>query len=160
MIAPERKADSLHGTCVAQGGQGVLITGPSGSGKSDLALRLVLGSAHPSFALVADDHVLVDQGPGVPKALAPSRHAGLIEVRGIGLVRVPHVASAPIVLAVCLRPWKEIERYPQSRRSEMSIAGFAVPQIEIDAMSPSAAVRVRLALALLGDPSRLHGLDE
>jgi HPr kinase/phosphorylase len=151
------RADTLHATCVARGARGIVITGPSGSGKSDLALQLILGPHSPGFVLVADDLVRIEAEDGIPKALAPARHAGLIEVRGTGLVTVPHVGSASIVLAVALRPWKDIERYPQSRRKEMIIAGLSVPLIEIDASSPSAAIRVGLALALIDEPGRLYG---
>jgi len=154
---PRRGFEGLQATCVAQAGRGVVLTGPSGSGKSDLALRLIL-ARHPSpFVLVADDHVRVERDANAPKALAPGHHAGLIEVRGMGLVRVPHAGSAAIVLAVALRPWKDIERYPEPQRKQMVIAGFPVPLLEIDASSSSAAARVSLALELLDDPSRLYG---
>jgi serine kinase of HPr protein (carbohydrate metabolism regulator) len=117
----------------------------------------VLGPETPGFRLVADDVVQVEIDRDLPKALAPARHAGLIEVRGMGIVRVPHVASASIVLAVALLPWKQIERYPPPRRKEMIIAGLSVPLIDIDATSPSAALRVGLALALQDEPGRLYG---
>jgi serine kinase of HPr protein (carbohydrate metabolism regulator) len=134
---------------------GILLTGSSGSGKSDLALRLILDGFGQPFRLVADDLVRIEAREKQPIALAPARLAGLIEVRGMGLVRVPHVEMAPLVLAVALRPWSEIERYPGSARQRMTIAGLSVPLIDIDATSPSAVARVRLALDVQANPDRL-----
>lgn len=148
-------AESVHATCVACDGRGVLLTGRSGSGKSDLALRLIMDGFGGSFRLVADDLVRIEARENQPIALAPPRLAGLIEVRGMGLVHVPYVEMAPLVLAVALRPWSEIERYPGSARKRMTIAGLSVPLIDIDATTPSAVARVRLALDVQSNPDRL-----
>src|SRR3954471_2128569 len=93
----------IYGTCVALSGIGVLLRGPSGSGKSDLALRLIDAGA----LLVADDYVLVEPGAGpgdAPGARAPPDLKGFIEVRGIGILPVPVALSAPLALAVDLPP--------------------------------------------------------
>jgi serine kinase of HPr protein (carbohydrate metabolism regulator) len=153
--ADDPVAEAVHATCVACAGQGVILTGPSGSGKSDLALRLISDVSGDPFRLVADDLVRIEPRENRPIALAPPRLAGLIEVRGMGFVHVPSVDSAPVVLAVALRPWSEIERYPGSARKRMTIAGLSVPLIEIDATSPSAVARVRLALDVQKHPERL-----
>ena len=88
-----------HASAVALGPShdfGVLIEGPSGSGKSALSLQLIaLGGR-----LVADDRTRLAPLDGVPHVLAPERLAGVIEARGIGLIRVPHVISAPLKLIV------------------------------------------------------------
>jgi HPr kinase/phosphorylase len=80
----------VHGSCVSRDGDGVLLIGPSGSGKSDLALRL-LGRG---FSLVADDRVDIEDGVAAP----PPALAGLLEVRGLGIVRLPYAASARLAL--------------------------------------------------------------
>ena len=80
----------------------MLLLGPPGAGKSDLLLRLI----DRGFALVADDRV--DLADGV--ASAPASLAGLLEVRGLGLFRLPHVASAPVALAVELRVGERLPR--------------------------------------------------
>ena len=77
----------VHGSCVSRDGDGVLLIGPAGSGKSDLALRL-LGRG---FDLVADDRVDIEDGIAAP----PEALAGLLEVHGLGIVRLPYVASRP-----------------------------------------------------------------
>jgi HPr kinase/phosphorylase len=89
---------NVHGAAVALGGRGILILGASGSGKSRLALELIGRGA----ALVADDRVELSRHGGALMARAPAALAGLIEARGVGLLRVPAVPEAPVVLAVDL----------------------------------------------------------
>lgn len=140
----------LHATCVAIGGRGVLLRGPSGSGKSDLALRLIdaSGRAHGeetlAARLVSDDQVRVRREGDRLYASAPPALAGLIEVRGLGIVRLDAAPETELALAVRLLPAAEIERLPEPRRVE--ILGVALPQVEIDAAAASAPARVRVAL--------------
>ena len=77
--------ETVHGTCVEIRGRAVLLRGPPGSGKSDLALRLIECGAR----LVADDRVVLHGEEGVLYAFTPPAIAGTIEVRGVGLLRVP-----------------------------------------------------------------------
>jgi HPr kinase/phosphorylase len=88
----------LHASAVAFAGRGVVILGASGSGKSALALALLGRGA----ALVADDRVLVERRGDSLVARAPATIAGLIEARGVGILRVPAVPEAVLVLAVDL----------------------------------------------------------
>ncbi len=123
----------IHASCAARGGAGVLLLGPSGSGKSDLLLRLL----DHGFTLVADDRVELADG----LASAPPELAGLIEVRGLGLVRLPCTASARLALAVDLAAAPE--RLPRPARH----AETGLPLVALDPKSPSAPARVALALA-------------
>ena len=129
----------VHGSCVARDGVGVLLTGSSGSGKSDLALRLI----RQGFMLVADDQVLIEAG----EAAAPETLAGLLEVRGLGLVRVRHLARARLALLVELTG--EVERLPAPRTM------LGLPALRLDPRAPSAPDRVGLALDCLAEPGRL-----
>ena len=91
------RTDTLHASAVALDGQGVLILGPSGSGKSSLALQLIgLGAQ-----LVGDDRIALDRVGRDVIASAPTAIAGLIEARGVGLLRAPS-APAPLRLVVDL----------------------------------------------------------
>ena len=88
----------VHGAAVAVAGRGVLILGASGSGKSALALAMIGRGA----ALVADDRVVLERRGGALVARAPATIAGLIEARGVGILRLPALAEAPLVAAVDL----------------------------------------------------------
>jgi HPr kinase/phosphorylase len=122
----------IHGSCASRAGDGVLLIGPSGAGKSDLLLRLLARG----FDLVADDRVDVVDGIARP---APAL-AGLLEVRGIGIVRLPHVASAKLALAVMLAACAA--RMPAPTRHD----ALDLPQVTIDPQAASAPERVNLAL--------------
>lgn len=132
----------VQGTSVALDGIGLLLRGPSGSGKSDLALRLIDGGA----VLVADDLTrLVRRGGHLFASLpdeAPAETRGRLELRGLGLVPVPSVASAPLGLVVDLKPQAEIERLPESQRWQC--LGVILPVVAIDPMTASAAAKLRL----------------
>jgi HPr kinase/phosphorylase len=133
----------IHGSCVSKGGQGVLLLGPPGSGKSDLALRLLARG----FDLVADDQVEIADGVG----RAPAPLAGLLEVRGLGIVRLPRVASARLALVVELG---EAERLPSPDRH----ADLGLPRVRVDAGAASAPERVALALdCALGRVAQVAG---
>ena len=100
----------IYGTCVALSGLGVLLRGPSGSGKSDLALRLIDGGAR----LVADDQVeLALDAAGRVMARAPRALDGLLEVRGIGILKMKTVRTAPVTLVVDLDSDDRVERLPE-----------------------------------------------
>lgn len=132
---------SVHATCVDVGGHAVLLRGPPGSGKSDLALRLIDGGA----VLVADDWTeLTADGGGALLASPPETIAGMIEVRGIGLVRLPHLTNVPLALVVDLVPAEAVDRLPES--SSIELAGIAVPLVSLAAFEASAAAKVRLAV--------------
>ena len=133
----------LHATAVAIDGQAVLLRGPSGSGKSDLALRLIDAGAR----LVADDQSELRRRGDVLLVRAPATIAGLFEVRGLGILRVDALAEAPVGLIADLVAADRIERLPPRRAD--AILGVAVPMIEIAPFEASAAAKLRLALRAL-----------
>lgn len=121
----------------------MLLLGPPGSGKSDLVLRLL----DHGFALVADDQVDVEDGVARP----PAALAGLLEVRGLGLMRVSHTAEARVRLAVTLGRG---ERLPAPE----TYSPLGVPLVHIDPTACSAPRRVALALdCALGRTTQLAG---
>ena len=136
-------AETLHASTVAIDGRAVLITGPSGSGKSDLALRLL----DHGFALVSDDQTIVRRDGARLIASAPPSIAGKLEVRGIGIVDVEHDDDVPVALLVELT--SDIQRLPDDAR-ERPLLGLSLPIVSIDAMTASAASKVALALDRLG----------
>lgn len=126
---------SIHASCVVVGETGVLIRGPSGSGKSSLAFALILAGrtgAIPPTRLVADDRVLVLLRDGRLHARAPSSIAGLIEVRGAGIRRVPHAAEAVIGLVVDVAA-PDGARLPQPEALRAEIEGVVVPRLPVAA---------------------------
>jgi serine kinase of HPr protein (carbohydrate metabolism regulator) len=131
-------SDRLHATSVAIDGVAVLIEGASGSGKSDLALRLIDRGA----TLVSDDQTLVVRAGKLLLARAPATIAGRIEVRGIGIVAMPHVDDVPVGLLV--RVDGAVERMPERRARK--IAGIDVRQFAVDPFHASAPIKVELAL--------------
>lgn len=136
----------VHASCVAVDGVGVLLLGPPGSGKSDLALRLVDGGA----TLVADDQVDIRADAGRLRAAAPAALAGRIEVRGLGILALDWQRSAPLLLAVELLTGRPPERLPAP--VERRFEGIALPLIRLAPFEASAAAKVRLAVrAAAGD---------
>ena len=141
----------VHGTCLVIGGCGVLILGPSGSGKSDLALRLIdhpgrgTGAEAMTARLVADDQVVLTRRGDRLFAAPPAPLAGLIEVRGIGIVPADHASEAEVGLAVRLADADAIERLPEDNNS-LLLLGVALPEIAIDAAAASAPARIRAGI--------------
>lgn len=136
--------ERIHASAVAINGRAVLIMGPSGAGKSDLALRLIDRGA----SLVSDDYILVRQSAGLVVAEPPATIVGLIEVRGLGIVTMPHVSEVPVALVVSLE--NAVERMPEQGLTR-KIAGIEIPEVAIDAREPSAPIKVELALRRLLD---------
>jgi serine kinase of HPr protein (carbohydrate metabolism regulator) len=135
--------ETVHASTVATGGRAVLLSGPSGSGKSDLALRLI----DRGFTLVSDDQTIVRREGDRLIAKAPPTIAGKLEVRGLGIVEMETVTDVPIALFVELT--SDIERLPDENR-ERSILGVELPLISIDAKTASAPSKVALALDRMG----------
>ena len=117
----------------------MLITGPSGSGKSDLALRLI----DRGFTLDTDDQTIVRKDVDRLRAFAPPNIAGKLEIRGIGIVDMESVSDIPVALLIELT--SDIQRLPDDAR-ERPILGIQLPIITIDAMTASAPAKVALAL--------------
>jgi HPr kinase/phosphorylase len=134
----------MHGSCVSRDGDAVLVVGPPGSGKSDLVLRLL----SRGFELVADDQVDIVDGI----ASCPAELAGLLEARGLGIVRLPYRTRVRLALVVELggRP----ERMPSPRQHPE----LRLPVVRIDAAAASAPEKVALALdCALGRVSQVAG---
>ena len=136
-------SETVHASTVASEGRAVLISGPSGSGKSDLALRLL----DRGFTLVSDDQTIVRREGDKLVASAPPNIAGKLEIRGIGIVDMEAVKDVPVALYVELT--SEIMRLPDDRR-ERPVLGVNLPLVSIDALTASAASKVALALDRLG----------
>lgn len=135
----ELSSETIHASCVAIDGVAVLIEGRSGAGKSDLALRLIDRGA----VLVSDDYTrLVRQGKTLI-ARAPDNLAGKIEVRGIGIVEMPHVDDVPVGLIVAIV--EAPPRMPGAGRLRR-LAGVELREIALPSLEPSAPIKVELAL--------------
>lgn len=141
-LGTELSSETVHASCVAIDGRAILIEGRSGEGKSDLALRLIDRGA----ALVSDDYTLCLRDGAKLVGKPPETIAGKIEVRGVGLVEMPHLTVAPISLVVTILDSPPRLPEPQTRR----IAGVDVPQIALTALEPSAPIKVEIALGQIG----------
>ncbi len=135
-------AVQVHATCVSLDGMGLLIRGPSGIGKSDLALRLIDTGAR----LVADDRVELMISNNDVVARAPETLAGLLEVRGLGVLRFPFFDTTIIHLVVDLANPKDVARLPE--RSITDLVGMDRPAVTLNPFEASAVTKVRLALEL------------
>jgi len=130
----------LHGCCVAWPEGAVLIRGESGSGKSDLALRLIdLGAE-----LVADDQVILEKEDGRLMARAPENLAGLLEVRGIGILTVGHRGKARLLLVIDLVDEERVERMPEAQTADL--LDIELPLYRLSPWPASAPNKVRLAM--------------
>jgi serine kinase of HPr protein (carbohydrate metabolism regulator) len=135
--------ENLHASCVASEGRAVLIAGPSGSGKSDLALRLI----DRGFTLVSDDRTIIRKDGDKLIASAPETIKGKLEIRGIGIVDMETVSNMPIALVVELTG--DMQRLPDDSRERLML-GVGVPLVNVNAMTASAASKVAVALDRLG----------
>ena len=135
----------IHASCVALAGTGVLLRGPAGAGKSDLALRLVDGGG----MLVADDLCEIRREGGrlladLPEAV-DARFRGRIELRGIGFLTLPYAGATPLSLVADLTSVAGERDSP----GEAVYLGIALPLVVLDPFRASAAARLRL-LAKVG----------
>ena len=130
---------------VAGAWRGALVQGPSGVGKSDLALRAL----EWGFRLVADDRVLVFVSQGRLFGRAPDTLRGLIEVRGLGVIRQSALDYAPIALSVRCKPTPaEVQRLPEVRLE--SLLGLDLPVFEVWPLEHTAPAKIRRAIEHLG----------
>lgn len=133
----------IHGTTVSLDGAGLLLRGPSGSGKSDLALRLIDQGAR----LVADDRTNLLLAEGALVASAPASIRGLLEVRGIGLLSLPALTSVSLALVVDLVAQNDEPRMPEPAfTDELPVA---LPRFALWPFAVSAPIKIRHALATL-----------
>lgn len=130
---------TVHATAVSIGGAGVLLLGPPGAGKSDLALRLIDRGA----MLVADDRVIATETDGELLLCAPATLAGLLEVRGVGLLRLPFAGQVPARLAVHLAMLPD--RLPEP--AHHAVNGYPLPLLRLSPFEASAPLKVELAVA-------------
>lgn len=138
----------IHGTCVAFGPYAAVLRGASGSGKSDLALRFLALPADGGHApsLVADDQIFVEARGEALLASVPQAIAGKLEVRGIGIIGLPYVAEAELVLAVDLVAPQDVARMPPEPWEQTMIAGRSLPCIALAPFQASAPLKLKLAL--------------
>jgi serine kinase of HPr protein (carbohydrate metabolism regulator) len=133
----------IHASCIELAGAGILLRGPSGSGKSDLALRLIDGGAR----LVADDRTELAVEDGRLIASSPATIAGRLEIRGVGIVAMPAVWRSPVGMAVDLVETAAVERLPPGQRC--SYLGVQLPLVALAPFEASAPAKLRaLAHAL------------
>jgi len=142
----------VHATCVAlrhgRSWRAVLLRGPSGAGKSDLALRLM----ETGWRLVADDQTDLSRRGRHVIATVPARIAGMIEARGLGIVKVGRdqlVRRVPVALLVDLAQAEFIERLPEP--ASESVLGIELPVVTLAPFEASASAKLRLALAQIAD---------
>lgn len=135
----------VHASAVAVGDSGVLIRGKAGSGKSSLALALI-DDPKANGQLIADDQVhLVRSATGITIHPAP-RTAGLIEMRGIGIVPMPHRDAARLALVVDLVPAAECPRMPEAGERVAAVLGQEIARLALPIGAHDGSLRVRTAL--------------
>lgn len=133
--------ENIYATCLELNHKGILLIGPSGSGKSDLALRLI---KEKQATLIADDRTDIELVSGEVIASCPQPIQGLLEVRGIGIVKMPHKEKSKISLVIELtNNLEQIERLPQAETT--TLLGVEVKKIRLYPFELSAVHKVSLA---------------
>jgi HPr kinase/phosphorylase len=130
---------TIHATAVAVAGAGLLICGKSGSGKSDLALRLIDRGA----ILISDDQVDIRRNNQILSLSPPASLAGKLEVRSLGICERHHIAGIELKLVIDLK--QHPDRFPMDSQV-MFLLGIKVPSCTLDAMEISAAIKAEWAL--------------
>ena len=154
-MAPRQKI-LLHGSAVALNTRGhapsaVLLRGKSGTGKSDLAFRLLESGG----MLIGDDQVVLERDRDKILASAAKEISGLIEVRGVGLLKYPAAKPTRLRLVVDLAPREEVPRLPDW--GSVDILGVAVPCLKLHAFDASTALKIIKAIELVHKPDILVG---
>lgn len=139
METSESRQVSIHATAVAIKNRGILIMGPSGSGKSDLALRLIDRGA----TLISDDQVILSRQEEIAYLSPPVNIAGKIELYSLGIFDAPFVKDVPLSMIVKLNT--ESERFPLDCRS-MPLLDLKFPFITLDGRISSAPIKVEMEL--------------
>jgi HPr kinase/phosphorylase len=124
---------TIHASAVLVGSRAALIRGPSGAGKSRLALDLIQaarGGSLPFARLVADDRIHLEAAGGRLLARPAEALAGLLEVRGAGILRLAHEPCAVVGFVVDLAS-ESAERLPQAEGRETEIAGITLPRLAV-----------------------------
>ena len=140
--------NTIHATLVQLFGFGVLLRGPSNSGKSSIALRL-LDEAEQSrtpCSLIADDQVILASKVDHLFGMVPDHLFGKIEVRGVGIIDVEARPECMIDLVVDLVPHQSFERMPDEKLDYVTIAGVKMRRIFIAERNPDASVIIRTIL--------------
>lgn len=146
------RPETRHASAVLLGERGVLIRGASGAGKSSLVVDLL--AARPGDArLVADDRVIVTSAHGRLVADVPDEIAGLIEIRGVGIVRVPYVAPVIVRLVVDLVPIEVCPRLPEAEDARITLEGVDLPRIALPIGVGGSAARINAAAAAISGPA-------
>ncbi len=137
----------VHGTCVEINGTGILIQGPSGSGKSDLAIRLIDSGAR----LVSDDQTYITEAVGKLIAASPAQISGVMEVRGIGLICVETRSEAPIGLIIELVDRAAVPRLPMPNSKALidTTPYIHIPVYRLHAFDSSSPTKVHLAVKVI-----------
>lgn len=136
------KPHPLHASAVAIGNDGLIILGPSGSGKSDLAYRLIDRGAK----LIADDHVIIDGPAAAPIITQSPHHIDALELRGVGIISMACINKVPLIIAI------EISNHYERSPSPLPIRQFGdytVPVLKISAFENSAALKIEAALKII-----------
>jgi serine kinase of HPr protein (carbohydrate metabolism regulator) len=132
-------SETLHASTVAIGGAAVMIMGLSGSGKSDLALRLIDRGA----MLVSDDYTILTRSGNGLLASSPSTIRGKIEIRGVGLIEMPCIEHVPVRMIAALG--ETAPRLPEERERRV-ILGIPLPVVPLAPFEQSAVIKLEHAL--------------
>ncbi len=133
-------SEKVHATCIEVEGLGVLLRGPAGSGKSDLALRLI----DTGERLVADDYTELTLENDRLIACAPDPIADLMEVRGVGVLKIGSALKAEVGVVIYLVTSDQVERLPEDE--SVNLLGLQVPCFRLAPFEASAPAKVRLVV--------------
>ncbi len=138
-----------HGSCMNWLNKGILITGASGSGKSDVCFRLIDKGA----ILIADDQVLLENKNKQLLASCPEALEGLLEVRGLGILKTLYQKQAKIDFQIELAPLNDIERLPQKTLN--TFENIEIPVLKLYPFCPSSLLKIKTFISLLEEKEEI-----